>query len=76
MVFDYLMKRYRQSITFREQSKDMWVQIIHKLRLSYRELGKKLVQEEKIPDYKLIFFMSQYELKNICLNNRPEIVQK
>jgi len=76
MVFDYLLKRYRQSISYREQTKDMLVRITHKLRMGYWKLGEKLVQEEKIPDSKLIFFMSQFELKLICLKNCPEIVHK
>jgi len=52
------------------------VKITHKLRLGYRKLGEKLVDEERIPDSKLVFFMSQYELKKICDNNCPEIVYK
>lgn len=77
MIFDYLLKKYRQSISYREQSKDMLVQITHKLRLGYRKLGEKLVAERKIPDSKLIFFMSQYEVREICSNNNcPEIVYK
>uniref|UniRef100_A0A2H8TRJ0 Putative phosphoenolpyruvate synthase n=1 Tax=Melanaphis sacchari TaxID=742174 RepID=A0A2H8TRJ0_9HEMI len=77
MIFDYLLKRYRQSISYREQSKDMLVQITHKLRLGYRNLGEKLVAEGKIPDLKLIFFMSQYEVRKMCENNNcPEIVHK
>lgn len=76
MIFDYLLNKYRQSISYREQSKDMLVQITHKLRFVYRKLGEKLVDEERIPDSKLVFFMSQYELKRICDNNRPEIVYK
>ncbi|XP_026822720.1 uncharacterized protein LOC113560827 [Rhopalosiphum maidis] len=77
MIFDYLLKKYRQSISYREQSKDMLVQITHKLRLGYRNLGEKLVAEGKIPDSKLIFFMSQYEVRKMCgNNNRPEIVHR
>ncbi|XP_016663303.2 uncharacterized protein LOC100569517 [Acyrthosiphon pisum] len=77
MIFDYLLKKYRQSISYREQSKDMLVQITHKLRLGYRKLGEKLVAEGKIPDSKLIFFMSQYEVRKMCGNNNcPEIVHK
>lgn len=76
MIFDYLSTRYRQSISYREQSKDLLVQITHKLRISYRKLGEKLVEEGRIPDSKLIFFMSQYELSKICKNYYPEIVQK
>ncbi|VVC45766.1 ATP-grasp fold, subdomain 1,PEP-utilising enzyme, mobile domain,Pyruvate phosphate dikinase [Cinara cedri] len=76
MLFDYLLKRYRQSISYREQSKDMLVQITQKLRLGYLKLGDKLVENGKIPDSKLIFFMSQYEVRNICDQNYPEIVHK
>lgn len=77
MVFDYLLKRYCQSITYREQSKDMLVQITHKLRLGYRKLGEKLAADGRIPDWKLIFFMSQYEARTICENNYcPLIVHK
>lgn len=76
MVLGYLSKRYRQSVLYREQSKDLLVQITHKLRMSYRKLGEKLVQEEKIPDSKLIFFMSQYELEQICSGNYPEMIHK
>ncbi|CAI6346497.1 unnamed protein product [Macrosiphum euphorbiae] len=77
MIFDYLLKKYRQSISYREQSKDMLVQITHKLRLGYRKLGEKLVAEGRIPDSKLIFFMSQYEVRKMCGNNNcPEIVYK
>ncbi|XP_060861181.1 uncharacterized protein LOC132938394 isoform X3 [Metopolophium dirhodum] len=77
MIFDYLLKKYRQSISYREQSKDMLVQFTHKLRLGYRKLGEKLVAEGKIPDSKLIFFMSQYEVRKMCGNNNcPEIVHK
>lgn len=70
------MKWYRESITRREQSKDMLVRITHTLRMSYRKLGEKLVQEEKIPDSKLIFYMSQYELESICYKHNPDIVHK
>lgn len=77
IIFDYLLKKYRQSISYREQSKDMLVQITHKLRLGYRKLGEKLVTEGKMPDSKLIFFMSQYEIRIMCGNNsHPEIVHK
>lgn len=76
MVLGYLLKRYRQSVLYREQSKDILVQITHKLRISYRKLGEKLVQEEKIPDSKLIFFMSQYELEQICSKSYPEMIHK
>lgn len=76
MLFDYLLKRYRQSISYRERSKDMLVQITHKLRLGYRKLGEKLVENGSIPDSKLIFFLSQYEMRNICDHNCPEIVHK
>ncbi|XP_022162684.1 uncharacterized protein LOC111028371 isoform X1 [Myzus persicae] len=77
IIFDYLLKKYRQSISYREQSKDMLVQITHKLRLGYRKLGDKLVAEGRIPDSKLIFFMSQYEVRKMCgSNNCPEIVHK
>jgi len=77
MIFDYLLNKYRQSISYREQSKDMLVQITHKLRLGYRNLGEKLVAEGRIPDSKLIFFMSQYEVRKMCGNNNlPEIVHR
>lgn len=77
MVFDYLLKRYHQSISYREQSKDMLVRITHEIRLGYRKLGKMLVEDEKIPDSKLVFFMSQYEVKTICdQNHHPDIVHK
>lgn len=75
-TFDYLLKRYQQSITYRERSKDILVQIVHKLRLGYIKLGEKLVEEGKIPDFKLVFFMSQYEVRKICDNNYPEVVHK
>lgn len=70
------MKWYRESITRREQSKDLLVRITQTLRLSYRELGEKLVHEGKIPDSKLVFYMSQYELESICCKNNPDIVHK
>lgn len=76
MVFDFLLKRYRKSITHRERSKDMLVLITHKLRLCYRKLGDILVDQGRIPDARLIFFMSQYETRNICEKNCPEIVHK
>ncbi|XP_025408161.1 uncharacterized protein LOC112681979 [Sipha flava] len=77
MVFNYLLRKYRQSITYREQSKDMLVQITHKLRLGYRKLGENLAADGKIPDWKLIFFMSQFEARKICENNYcPLIVHK
>lgn len=71
------MKRYRQSISYREQSKDMLVRITHEIRLCYRKLGEMLVEKEKIPDSKLVFFMSQYEIRKICDENyHPDIVHK
>lgn len=76
MMFGYLLEKYRKSISYREQSKDMLVRITDKLRLGYRKLGEKLVEEERIPDPKLIFFMSQYEVNEICDNYCPDIVQK
>lgn len=76
MIFDYLSTRYRQSISYREQSKDLLVQITHKLRMGYRKLGELLVDEGKIPDLKLIFFMSQYEVSQICNSYCPDIVHK
>lgn len=76
MIFDYLTTRYQKSISYREQSKDLLVRITHKLRMSYRKLGEKLVEEGRMPDSKLIFFMSQYEVNNICNNYSSEIVQK
>lgn len=76
MVFNYLLNKYRQSISYREQSKDMLVQITHKLRLAYRKLGEILLDQGRIPDSKLIFFMSQYEVRKICENNCPETVYK
>lgn len=77
MIFDYLLERYRKSILYREQSKDMLVRITHEIRLRYRKLGEMLVEEEKIPDAKLVFFMSQYEVRKICDENyHPDIVHK
>lgn len=76
MGFDYLLKRYQRSILYREQSKDLLTQITHKLRLGYRKLGEKLVEEGKIPDFKLVFFMSQYEMSKICGSVYPEAVYK
>ncbi|XP_050541906.1 prodigiosin synthesizing transferase PigC-like isoform X3 [Daktulosphaira vitifoliae] len=73
---NYLLTRYRNSITYRELSKDLYVLITHKLRLCYLKLGQILVDEGKMIDPKLLFFMSQYELEKICHERDTLIVYK
>ncbi|XP_050419567.1 uncharacterized protein LOC126832726 isoform X2 [Adelges cooleyi] len=66
----YLLTRYQTSILCREQSKDLLVSTTHKLRLCYLKLGRMLVDEGKMTDPKLLFFMSQHELQTVCKHRR------
>ena len=66
----------QKSVACREETKAALILIIHKFRLAYTILAKQMMKEWRLPDEKLIFFMTHTELGRYLKNGEPEYINK
>jgi pyruvate,water dikinase len=80
MVKDFLLSCLiplaHQSVGRREESKSLLIRAVHQMRQAYRALAQSLVQQNLLPNRDLIGFLSHYELRQLVLDKRNDLVPK
>ncbi len=69
----WLLPRAHNAIRQREHTKSLLVEATHRLKRGYRHLGKLLVEEGRLPDADLVFFLTHDELKAYCASPGGDI---
>jgi hypothetical protein len=64
------------SVALREKSKNLIVNVYGELRMVFKELGKALKREGKIPRERLIFSLTLYEVGSLINQHSAILVQK
>lgn len=72
----FFVPRSRAAVVAREKTKSLLVRTIHVFRMAYRKLSELLVQEHKIPDLNLIFFLTHSEIGDLIEQGGAGIVSK
>lgn len=75
-ILKKLVPLSRSAVTRRELTKSILVSVVNSLRLGYRRLGKLMVEEGRIPDMNLIFFLTHQEIGLLLPKPDPTLVQK
>ncbi|KAF8792170.1 putative phosphoenolpyruvate synthase like protein [Argiope bruennichi] len=66
----------RKAVKNREWSKSIIMRVLNEWRKGYRRLAKLMVQEGRIPDEDLLFFMNLEEIKELLETRSPKIISK
>lgn len=75
-ILKKLVPLSRSVVARREMTKSVLVSVINSLRLGYRKLGKLMVEEGRLPDVELIFFLTHQEIGLLIEKQDPMLVQK
>jgi pyruvate,water dikinase len=75
-IIKWVLGISRYAVEAREQSKSLLIRTVHQFRLAYRALAKKMVEEGRLPEPDLIFFLTNWELKNLLETRSPKLVAR
>ena len=54
----------------------MLIKAVHQIRLAYRALAQALVKENLMPSEELVVFLSHYELRQLVVEHRTDLIPK
>ena len=72
----YFIRKAQFAIFIREATKSALVKFLHKIRLGLRNLGQKLLDEGRLADPELVFFLTCDELYRFITTKDPTLVQR
>ena len=75
-LLSLLVPLAHQSVGRREESKSMLIKAVHQIRLAYRALAQALVKENLMPSEELVVFLSHYELRQLVVEHRTDLIPK
>lgn len=75
-ILKLVLPKARAAVAARETGKSALVRVIHQLRLMFRKLAQRMVDEGRLPSPDLLFFLSFEEIGNLLRTRAPELVLK
>nr|XP_033335148.1 putative phosphoenolpyruvate synthase [Megalopta genalis] len=75
-ILNVIVPLSRKSVTRRELTKSLLVNVVHKFRLAFKKLGKLMVLEEYLPNQDLIFFLTIDEIREVLNHRNKSLVQR
>ena len=72
----WVLPRAHNAIRRREHTKSQLVEVAHRFKLGFRQLGQLLAGEGKLPDADLVYFFSAGELPGFVANPDPAAVSR
>jgi pyruvate,water dikinase len=75
-VIKWVLGISRAAVEAREKSKSLLVRTVHQFRLAYIALAKKMVEEGRLPEPNLIFFLNFWEINTLMKTRSPKLVAK
>lgn len=76
LLLKYLVPRARQGIANREIAKSAIIRSIHKVRIALYHLADLMVEEGRLPERRLLFFMGFDEIHQLIESRNPAIVSR
>lgn len=76
LILKYLVRKCRAAVRSREDTKSELIRCYYKLKVAFRELGKRMVSEGYIPQENLIFHLSCDEIKEVLTKRNPVLLFK
>ncbi|XP_058808365.1 uncharacterized protein LOC131673972 [Phymastichus coffea] len=75
-VMAMLLPWMRRTVSQREHTKCLLIELVHIMRMGYRKLAEMLVQEGTLPEQELVFFLTREELAKIVRTPCPSLIRK
>ncbi|XP_018493656.2 uncharacterized protein LOC100902341 [Galendromus occidentalis] len=70
----FILHRVRNGIAYRERAKSCLVKSNHQFRISFRHLAKRMVEEGRLPEEDLLFFLSPPEILDLIDTRNPKLI--
>ncbi|KAJ8956354.1 hypothetical protein NQ318_015092 [Aromia moschata] len=74
MIVKFLTNRIRSSVALRELSKSELIRVFSVLKLAYRELARRMVQQGLLPSPTLIYHLTHYEIGQVIQTRNPRLI--
>lgn len=76
LLLRILVPYARQAVVNREIAKSAIIRAVHKVRLAFHHLADLMVDEGRIPEKQLIFFMELDEIYRLIKTRNPTITAR
>ncbi|XP_013794536.1 uncharacterized protein LOC106478534 [Limulus polyphemus] len=75
-VLKFLLPRVRNGVQVRERSKSLLVKTLDVIRRAYCHLGTLMMKEGRLPDARLLFFLTHQEIGQLLHLRSPRLISK
>ncbi|GBN86204.1 hypothetical protein AVEN_93597-1, partial [Araneus ventricosus] len=72
----FVLPNCRRAVRAREAGKSLTIKCFHYWRKGYSHLGKLMVSEGRLPDEKLIFFLTLEEMEDLLETRSPSLISR
>ena len=76
LLLRFLIPKARQAVVNRELAKSATIRAIHKVRLALHHLAELLVEEGRLPEKNLLFFLELDEINQLIKTRNPAITAR
>ncbi|GAB6028777.1 hypothetical protein CHUAL_004592 [Chamberlinius hualienensis] len=76
IIMKFILKKSKLAVGYREEMKSALVKICSIYRSAYRKLGKRMVEEGRLIDDDLVFYLTHYEIGQLLETRSARLIAK